>query len=273
MLESDLITRAQGGDSVALDDLLLAAKDKVYRVALRMLGNPTDAEDATQEILMRVVNGLGSFRGESAFGTWVYRIASNYLLRARKHKAEEQFEGFDALGAFLDAGLADSAPAIDDQVLVTEAMLKCTSAMLLCLDRDHRMAFILGEILELTSDEGAAVLGVTSETFRKRLSRARERMAESMERRCGLFNESLPCRCAKQAGRAVAHGMLSPSSAVFATHAARAKDTAEANARLDDIDRLRRAATVQRVHPDYVAPAPMVERVREALRMTKSGLV
>src|SRR5262249_6318418 len=152
--EEALISRARGGDRAALGELLGAMKNLVYNLAIRMLGNPADAEDASQEILIRLMTGLDTFRGESSFRTWVYRVASNQLLTTRKRQAEERTESFEALAAYLETGVASGHPPVEDPVLVNEAKLICTSAMLLCLDRDHRLAFILGEILELPSEEG-----------------------------------------------------------------------------------------------------------------------
>src|SRR5215204_7529456 len=92
-----LVARAQEGDRAALETVIASMRDRIYNLALRMLWHPTDAEDATQEILVRLVTHLGSFRGESTFSTWAYRVASNYLLTTRKRRAEREeltFERF-----------------------------------------------------------------------------------------------------------------------------------------------------------------------------------
>src|SRR5688572_27185757 len=81
-----LVERAKAGDREALEAVVAAIQDRVYNLAIRMLWHPADAEDATQEILVRVVTHLGGFRGESAFTTWVYRVAVNYLLTTRKRR-------------------------------------------------------------------------------------------------------------------------------------------------------------------------------------------
>jgi len=77
------VKRAQQGDQAALEELIAQIQSKVYGLALRMLWHPEDAQDATQEILLRVVTHLATFRGESSFYTWVYRIAANHLFRFR----------------------------------------------------------------------------------------------------------------------------------------------------------------------------------------------
>src|SRR5262249_22269550 len=95
MMDNDLkleklIAGAQQGDAAALEALVRAIQDQIYRLAMRMVGDPADAEDATQEILVKVITHLGSFRGESTFGTWMYRVAANHLLTLRKLRSEER---------------------------------------------------------------------------------------------------------------------------------------------------------------------------------------
>src|SRR5262252_3192208 len=144
-----LIAGAQRGDAAALEALVHAIQERIYRLATRMVGDPADAQDATQEILVKIITHLGSFRGESTFNTWMYRVASNHLLTLRKLRSEERT--FEAVAAQLEAGLAASAgqPEATDPILIDECKLFCTQGMLLCLDRDQRLAFVLGEILEL----------------------------------------------------------------------------------------------------------------------------
>ena len=121
---------------------------------MRMLWHPADAEDATQEILVRIVTHLGSFRGESAFTTWVYRVASNYLLTTRKRRAEREELTFERFAEQLDEGLAPDVPGpaaeVENRLLVEEVKLGCSQGMLLCLDRDHRLAYILGDVFGVT---------------------------------------------------------------------------------------------------------------------------
>jgi RNA polymerase sigma factor (sigma-70 family) len=268
--EEELVIRAQGGDRAALGELLGTIRDLVYNLAIRMLGSPADAEDASQEILVRLVTHLGSFRGESAFRTWVYRVASNHLLTTRARLAETRFESFEAMEDYLRHGIAEDRAPLEDELLVKEAKLVCTSGMLLRLDRDHRLAFILGEILELSSEEGAAVLEIAPEAFRKRLSRARERIAEFMKGICGLFDEANPCRCAKQAACASANGHLSRDTVRLASHRA-LQDAKQEH--VDEVEEIRQAAAIFRGHPRYASPDSLVDGLRHLLAPGRSGLL
>ena len=269
MSHEQLVARARAGDRRALDELLREMKDLVYNLAIRMLGSPADAEDASQEILIRLVTGLDSFRGESSFRTWVYRVASNQLLTTRKRQAEMRMDSFEAMATNLAANLAAGDGAIADPLVVNEAKLICTSMMLLCLDRDHRLAFILGEILELPSDEGAAVVGVASDTYRKRLSRARSRMDEFMHASCGLVDAERPCRCGKQAAHGVATGFIDPDRLVWTTQRVRASKQAH----VDEIDAMERAVIVLRGTPSYAAPDSLVDGLRALIDENPGGLL
>ena len=84
----EMVKQAKNGNRAALEQLILRIQDKIFGLALKMLGHPEDAEDATQEILIKVITSLSGFRGESAFETWMYRISSNHLLTTRKRKSE-----------------------------------------------------------------------------------------------------------------------------------------------------------------------------------------
>src|SRR5262245_25039608 len=167
----DIVARARDGDRESLERLVSAIQGRIYGLSLRMLWHPEDARDATQEILVRIVTRLGTFRGASSFMTWAHRVAANYLLSARKSRLEQQAYTFERFGRELDEGLSDAgAPpaAGDTALLLEEVKLGCTLGMLTCLDRPHRLAYILGEILEMEGDEAAWVLAIRPAAFRKR---------------------------------------------------------------------------------------------------------
>lgn len=267
--EAELIERARRGDKQALSQLVALTKDLVFNLAVRMLGNPADAEDAAQEILIRVVTGLATFRGESAFRTWVYKVASNHLLTARKRRAEESARSLDELGQMLAEGMSAGDPPVEDQILLKEAKLACTSNMLLGLDRDHRLAFILGEILELSADEGAQVLEISSDAFRKRLSRARERMGAFAAKTCGLVDAANSCRCGTQMAWHIRLGHFDPQKRAF-TVLPLQPSSVEAN--LDAVEGMRRALALFRGHPSYAAPAAVADGLRQLIESTKTDL-
>ena len=202
-----LVARAREGDRDGLERLVVQIQRPVYNLALRMLWHPEDARDASQEILVRIVTHLSSFRGESGFLTWVYRIAANYLISARQSRVERQGLTFERFAEDLADGLAPAEgrewPA-DKALLLEEVKVGCMYALLTCLDRPHRLAYILGEILEIEGPEAARILKISAPAFRKRLSRAREAIVEFTRRHCGLVNPDNPCRCIRRLPRAQA---------------------------------------------------------------------
>ena len=170
----DLARQAIGGDRDALDRLVRALQGDVYGLALRMLWNREDAEDATQEILVRTVTRLAQFDFRSKLKTWVYRIAVNYILDVKKSPVEQMHLNFQRFADDLVEGLSSDGPADSERsLLVEEVKIGCTLGMLQCLDRPHRLAYVLGEILDLSGPESAEALGISTELFRKRLQHAR----------------------------------------------------------------------------------------------------
>src|SRR5256885_1648189 len=132
-----LVARARSGDRKALEELVQRHQAWIYNIAIRMLYHPQDAEDATQEILIKVLTRLSSFEGRSSFRTWLYRIVVNHVLNMKRGQVEPASMDFASYGAAIDdtpeLELADpKATSAETDLLVTEAMLSCTSGMLFC---------------------------------------------------------------------------------------------------------------------------------------------
>ncbi|MGC8494893.1 MAG: RNA polymerase sigma factor [Syntrophobacteraceae bacterium] len=138
---------AKNGDKEALEELIANIRDKVYGLALRMLYDPADAQDASQEILLKIVTHLGTFRGESSFNTWMYRVAADHLLSFRKRKQENQACSFEEYEEALDLETAATWQGSNSDALqnliVEEIRISCLQGLLLCLDREHRLAYLL----------------------------------------------------------------------------------------------------------------------------------
>ena len=169
--DQNLLMHARSGDRKALEDLLERHQGWIFNIALRMLYHPQDAEDATQEILVKILTRLSCFEGRSSFRTWLYRIAVNHLLNIRRSRVEDPAINFRMYGEELDKTpdleLPDpEGPFPDTNLLVSEVMLACTSGMLLCLDREQRMAYILVGILSVSDTVAAKVLEISTDNFR-----------------------------------------------------------------------------------------------------------
>jgi len=251
------VTKARSGDREALEAVIQAIRNDVYGLALRFLWHPQDAEDATQEILIRVITGLGSFRGNSGFRTWVYRIACNRLITLRKQRAEKgamRFEEFAGDLAYQDpGGVQQSPPGSEELLLLEEVKIGCTLAMLLCLDREHRLAYVLGEVMELSHQEASQVLEVSPAAFRKRLSRSRDKIKTFMLARCGLVNADNACRCRNRVSLAIDRGRVNPDQLLFASSMEVARRFPAVLKKIRQLEATRRAAALYR---SYSPPEP-----------------
>ena len=217
--DEQLAAAASKGGRSAAECLIARHRDWIFTLSHRMLWNREAAEDASQEILIKMLSGLSSFENRSAFRTWLHRIAVNHLLQwKRKSRAEESISGFDCYARCLRAMPEEEYSIVSPETaaIITEAATGCTAAMLLCLSREQRVVYLLGEILELGDSLCASVLDISSEAFRQRLSRARRDLHAFLVGNCGLVNPDNPCRCARKTAEFVRLGIVDPNRLQFA---------------------------------------------------------
>ena len=265
----DAARLATAGDKDALNELVTALQGDIYGLVLRMLMNREDAEDATQEILVRIVTRLAQFDYRSKVKTWSYRIAVNYILDVKKSAVERLRMSFEQLGDDIKAGLALAAPPESEQsVLIEEVKIGCTFGMLQCLDRDHRLAYILGEIMELPGPEAAEILGLSSDLFRKRLQMARGAILSFTKSYCGLASDQAPCRCNRQVPAALRSGRISADACSFA---ARPASFDETRAMVRQVDEARWALQVHRSNHPRAASIDFARRLIEMLETQRGA--
>lgn len=273
----DLVEQAKTGDRNVLETIVRRIQDKIYGLAIRMLYIPADAQDATQEILVKIITHLGTFKGESRFDTWVYSIASNHLLTTRKCRAERWQLTFDKCIHMIEEGSLDTADdasiGADQNLIVEETKLACVHYLLLCLKREVRLAVILGEIFGVKSTEGARILGLTPSAYRQRLSRGKKRLLDFLVRHCGLVNPGNPCHCRTLAALHVKRRHIDPENLQFATHPCRTRQDGHAQDLLKELDQMTRAAMLIRTHPDYTAPGIFVESMKRLIESNRFQLL
>lgn len=271
-----LAFRAAAGDRRALEEVCRGIQDLVYRLALRFFSDPDDAEDATQEILIQVVTHLGGFQGRSRFTTWVYRIASRHLMRAKRKRVESSIAGPGPFAEWLDTHVApepyEAASEAEYRMLCEEVRIGCTYGMLLTLSRDLRIAYILGDLLEMTDKEGAEALEISPAAFRKRVERARATVRPIIAGRCSVVDPAGSCSCGRQLAASLECGLIPDTGPVFM--ALRRGAPAEATVGGVEIGRLTRAADqldiaerfaqVFRTEPQFQVPARVLEKLRRA---------
>jgi RNA polymerase sigma factor (sigma-70 family) len=266
----DTARRAINGDRNALDQLVRGLQGDIYGLSLRMLCNREDAEDATQEILVRIVTRLSQFDFRSKLKTWAYRVAVNYVLDVKKSAVERLHLGFEQFAEDLTNGLDLEAPAETQQsLLIEEVKVGCTIAMLQCLDRPHRLAYILGEILELPGPEVAEALDISPDLFRKRLQHARTAILNFTRTYCGLASDAAPCRCNRKLPSALLAGKVRPDTC---NYAAKASSFQQTRATVRQVDEARWALQVHRTSNPLGSPVDFARRLVETLDARKDPL-
>ena len=217
-VDTDLVRLSIHGDKEALQNLVVRHQGFVYNLALKMTRSVEDAEDLTQEVLIKAMTGLSKFEGKSTFRPWLYRITVNHFLNAKKRKAELRVVDFETYFNSIDnipVHELSNAEETDLKETIEEIRINCTAGMLLCLSREQRMIYILGEMFEIDHKLGSEILGISAANFRIRLMRARQDLYNWMHERCGLVNKQNPCRCAKKTRGFIEKGIVDPNDLKF----------------------------------------------------------
>jgi RNA polymerase sigma factor (sigma-70 family) len=218
--DNELIVKAKNGSKSALEMLVKKHQHYIYNVALKMTLSPFDAEDVTQEVLIKVITHLSSFKGESSFRTWLYRITFNHFLKMKKNSLENFITTFDNYGHELAQMADNDLSQIEQNELkefIEDAKIGCMSGMLLCLDREQRLVYVLGEIFEIDHVLGSEILEISKDNFRQRLSRARRDLYNFMNSKCGLINTANPCRCVRKTKAFIQAGWVDKEQLKFNT--------------------------------------------------------
>ncbi len=270
--DEELVTRAKAGDRERLELLLTRHLPWIFNLSLRMLHRYADAEDATQEILLKTIKALPGFRGEAKFRTWLYRIAFNHLLSVKKPK----WAASDAICSFAQtSGGLRQVPDLDPpdprtvpvpiEILVEETGNNCMIGTLLCLDGRQRLVFILGEIFQVSDEVGAEIAEVTPDNFRQILSRARRDLYEYLRDNCSLVNAENDCKCVRKTRAFIQAGFVDPAKLEFTqAHARKVREVAAQRAPEIFEAYMEAGASVYRGHPFY-EPAEQTAILRRVL--------
>lgn len=218
--DAALVDRVRSGERAALEALMTKHQEWIYNIALRMAGNPDDARDITQEILIKLMTRLSGFEKKSSFRTWTYRIVVNHVLTMRRRLWERFFVSFERQSDLIerlqgpDPVRSPWNPA-EEKLLLEETKSGCLTGMVICLERSQRIAFILSSLFGVTSELGAELMETTAENYRQIVSRARKQLGNFMNEKCGLMDGRNPCRCIKKTRGAIKAGLVNPESLRF----------------------------------------------------------
>lgn len=226
-----LVQRSLSGDRQALEQLIKRHQTFIYNVSLKLVLYPPDAEDVTQDVLIKVITHLSSFHGQSSFRTWLYRIVMNHFLDMKKRRAEDMLSlsrfAHDS-DTMLQVSVSDEDALSEEQIAETQVM--CTVGMLMCLNREQRLVYVLGDVFSINHNTASDLLAITPDAYRQQLSRARKDLYSFIKQKCGLINPDNPCRCNKKTKLWIEHGYVEKDTLLFSgQYQKRIRDHVEAN--------------------------------------------
>ena len=269
-----LVDKATAGDKEALETLVAGVQDIVFNLSLRMLGTFADAEDATQDILLKMITHLSSFRGDSSFTTWVFSIAANHLKNYKKHMFAHYPLSFEYYGDDIENGKIQDVPDltqnVEKDILAEELKMSCTNVMLQCLDTESRCIFILGTMFKVDSRIAGDILEMTPQAYRKRLSRVREKMADFLNSYCGEYGGG-KCRCKDRVNYAIKNHRINPLQLDY-TKAAEISESIlfDVKNAMEDIDNLSQDFSFCK---PYQSPECIKNLIQELLDSTQFSII
>ena len=218
-IDFELIKATLSGDKVAFNQLVEKHYSFTFNVCLKMLYSHQDAEDVNQEIWIKTITRLKNFHFKSAFTTWLYRIAVNHILDLKKKSVETEItKGFDGYSENL-ASIQNQELNSEEKVIlkdaVEEAKISCMSGMLMCLDREQRLIYVMGDIFKIDHKTGSKIFEVSIDNYRQKLSRARKDLFNFMNNNCSLVNKNNPCTCSKKTKGFIKRGYVNSESLEF----------------------------------------------------------
>lgn len=264
-ITNEQIQKAVMGDVESLERIIEAVRQPIFDLSLRMLGFVHDAEDATQEILIKTTTRLSTFRGDSKFSTWLYRIAVNYLIDYKKSPFYERPLSFEYYGNDIRSATVDN---VSEQIendekarLSDELKLSCTNVMLQCLDAESRSIFILGSMFRIDSRAASEIFGISAENFRQRLSRIRKNVADFLAKNCGLAGGV--CSCSKRVNYALSQGRIAKGRYEFIT--LEPLNTELVNEYTEEIEKLDELSVTFDSMPKYKSPVTTANILKAVL--------
>ena len=183
-----LLRRACKGDVQAFEELMQSHESRIYAIALRMMGNREDAQDCAQEAMVRIYRAMGSFKGQSALATWIYRITMNTCLDELRRRKARKVTSLDSL---VDNGWSptDTGDTPEEHGLRVEKQNALNQAIQ-SLPDDMRAAIILRDVKGYSYDEIASILDANVGTIKSLISRGREKLREILSKQSELFGRT-----------------------------------------------------------------------------------
>ena len=176
-MEKNLLERAKSGDVAAFEQLIESYQRKIFNIALRMLGNYDDAGDLTQEVLIRIYKSIKSFKEQSSFSTWIYRITTNVCLDEIRKRKNRKVISLDEEIKLDDGDMKrqiENGEPSPEEMAETGDLKKVVNDAIARLSEEHRMVIVLRDIRGFSYEEIAEMLKCPEGTVKSRINRARQ---------------------------------------------------------------------------------------------------
>jgi RNA polymerase sigma-70 factor, ECF subfamily len=187
-LEPSLLKRLRDRDERAFRELIAAHRDRVFNITYRMLGRRDEAEDVAQEVFITVFKQIESFRGDSKFSTWLYRVAVNHCknrikyLDRRHDRKKDEYDESSTTDSGSNGAIGQSMPASPERALDGARMEKVLAEAIKGLDDEQRLVVILRDVEDLSIEEICDITGLPDGTVKSRLHRARLVLRKKLQR-------------------------------------------------------------------------------------------
>lgn len=215
-IDNQLIAKSLEGNKAALTKLIKRHQDYIFNISLKLFLDTDDALDATQEVLIKVITNLKTYQGKSQFRTWLYRIAFNHFLNSPQRKMEKMLMNQQLQTVSKQMALSTQEPAEEfDETVIEEVRILCSTAMLMCLTREQRLLYVIGDVFGADHSLGAQLFNISKGNYRVKLHRAKADLLSYVSGRCGLVDAKNPCRCPKKTRQFVKHGIVDKNNLQF----------------------------------------------------------
>ena len=252
-------------DKTILPELLQSISKKIYNLSLRYLNDFDEANDATQDILIKIYNNYNKLREKEKFVSWSLTIATNHLINLKRVNKRFQHLSFDIMEQDCNIQFATNAePSIfnsENDVLLAELKISCTQAMLMCLSKDERMIYILSSMFEQNSSQGAQIMNISREAYRKKLSRTKNKLRNFLENNCGLINKTATCKCRNRINYALETHRISRERLSFASPE-HIGVSFEIKDFINTMDNLEHYSDVFKTNPDMELPDRIINMIK-----------
>lgn len=240
-----------------LTQLLNEIKNRIFNLSIRMLSDVQRAEDATQDILIKIIKQIDSLKDKTRFKPWALTIAKNHLINEIKEDNRFKSISFEIMENDCNIPMDEihftSTPDPDKDLLLAELKISCSQAMLMCLSKEERYIYILSSMFGINSVNGGTIMEITPDNYRQKLHRAKLKLKNFIENNCGLINKSSICQCSKRLDYALSIGRISKERLAF-TEEKYLPDQLNIKSFIEMMERYEDYSDIFAQNPHYVLP-------------------